>query len=313
MWRFLSSPFYRLSDLRWSCSLANISDFVAATCARGARMRAASLPHTPFSPCRPLGHRPPDPACAYGTWRAPGWTAPSHDRSATRTLSPLELPTPAQSRSTPVSAFATSRRLQGRAVRHAPGLDKPPQGHEQLARQGDHPAPASAATPMPTALLIPLRQRAVGLTAQPAPGQLDGHRAAGRVAGFGDALLVSGGATRLGRGRQAAQGADCLPIAQRPPTAALHHTQPGTLDPNPFAQQQWLHCWRHGILRRLEPGAAFGFPWGTALRQRHPLCPLLPATVVESRQERGAVPQAEVRPLLCEVPAGGHPQAMRRE
>src|SRR5215510_3752127 len=47
-------------------------------------------------------HRPPDPACAYGTWRAPWWTAPSQDRSATRTLSPLELPTPPQSRSATV-------------------------------------------------------------------------------------------------------------------------------------------------------------------------------------------------------------------
>jgi hypothetical protein len=54
MWRFMSSPFYRLPDLMWSFSLANISDFAAATCAWGARMREASLPQTTFSPCRPL-------------------------------------------------------------------------------------------------------------------------------------------------------------------------------------------------------------------------------------------------------------------
>jgi hypothetical protein len=54
MWRFLSSPFYRLPDLLWSFSLANISDFAAATCARGARMREASLPQTTCYPCRPL-------------------------------------------------------------------------------------------------------------------------------------------------------------------------------------------------------------------------------------------------------------------
>ena len=54
MWRFLSSPFYRLPGLWLSFSLANISDFAAATCARGARMREASLPQTTFYPCRPL-------------------------------------------------------------------------------------------------------------------------------------------------------------------------------------------------------------------------------------------------------------------
>src|SRR5262245_27402145 len=147
-------------------------------------------------------HRPPDPACAYGTWRAPGWTAPSQDRSATRTLSPLERPTPAQSRSTPVSGLAMARRFQGRAVRHNPCLDKPPQGNEQLARQSHNPDPAYAATTMPKALLIPLGQRALRLKAQPAPGNLDGHRADVRVAGFGDALLVGGVATRIGSGRQ---------------------------------------------------------------------------------------------------------------
>ena len=54
MWRFLSSPFYRLSGLPLSSALANISAFVAATWARGARMREASLPPTTFYPCRPL-------------------------------------------------------------------------------------------------------------------------------------------------------------------------------------------------------------------------------------------------------------------
>ena len=54
MRRFLSSPFYRLPALMRAFSLATISDFAAATCARGARMREASLPQTTFSPCRPL-------------------------------------------------------------------------------------------------------------------------------------------------------------------------------------------------------------------------------------------------------------------
>ena len=58
------------------------------------------------------GHRPPAPACAYGTWRAPGWTAPSQERSSTRTLAPLELLTPAPSRSPSVTGLGTSCGVQ---------------------------------------------------------------------------------------------------------------------------------------------------------------------------------------------------------
>jgi hypothetical protein len=54
MWRFLSSPFCCLPGLMLSSALSSMADFAAATCARGARMREASLPQTTCSPCRPL-------------------------------------------------------------------------------------------------------------------------------------------------------------------------------------------------------------------------------------------------------------------
>jgi hypothetical protein len=146
------------------------------------------------------GPRPPEPAGASGPWRAPRWTAPAQERSATRPLAPLERPTPAPSRRTAVSGGATSRRWQGGALRHAPGLAQPPQGPAPLARQGDHPAPASAATTRPQARLIPRGQRARRRHAPPAPGQRAGQRAAGRVAGGGAARLGGGGATRRGGG-----------------------------------------------------------------------------------------------------------------
>ena len=58
MWRFLSSPVDRLPDLLGSFARVHRSDCVAATWARGARRREASLPHTPCSPCRPLASAP---------------------------------------------------------------------------------------------------------------------------------------------------------------------------------------------------------------------------------------------------------------
>jgi hypothetical protein len=59
MWRFLSSPFCCLPGLMLSSALSSMADFAAATCARGARIREASLPQTTFSPCRPLSTAPP--------------------------------------------------------------------------------------------------------------------------------------------------------------------------------------------------------------------------------------------------------------
>jgi hypothetical protein len=50
----------------------------------------------------------------------------------------------------------------------------------------------------------------------------------------------------------------------------------------------------------------------TAFKPRHVL-PLLGETVAEARRKRGAVPQAEVLPLLGEVPAGGPDQAVQRQ
>src|SRR5262245_18615249 len=142
MWRFLSSPFYRLSGLPLSSALANISAFVAATCARGARMRGASLPPTTFYPCRPLytdhpilhalmapgERRGGQPLLKIGPQREPCLlsSCPPHPNLAARPSAWLE----------------THRRFEGRTVRQDPRLDKPPQGNEQLACQGDNPDPA---------------------------------------------------------------------------------------------------------------------------------------------------------------------------
>jgi hypothetical protein len=74
-----------------------------------------------------------------------------------------------------------------------------------------------------------------------------------------------------------------------------------------------LHFFRDGRRRRLEHRAAFGFPWGNALRQRHTVLPLLLETGAESRRQRSAGPQTEVLQWLGEGPAGGPPQAVRRQ
>jgi hypothetical protein len=161
-------------------------------------MRAVSLPQTPCYPCRPLDTDPLIRHALMASGERQG-EQPLCSRSVrARTLAPLELPTPAQSRSPAVSRFVTSWRLQDRAVRHDACLAKPPPGHEQLPRHSDTPDPAQATPAVTKALLIPRRQPTLRLQAPPAPGNLKRHRADVGVAGCGHPLLVSGGATGIG-------------------------------------------------------------------------------------------------------------------
>jgi hypothetical protein len=100
----------------------------------------------------------------------------------------------------PSGFFDLHGRCEGRAVRQDTCLDKPPLGHEPLACQRDKPAPAASTPPVAKARLRPLRERTRWLTTPPSPGHLHGPRADMIVPGFGDATLIGGVATRLGRG-----------------------------------------------------------------------------------------------------------------
>jgi len=95
-------------------------------------------------------HRPPDPACAYGTWRAPWWTTPSHDRAATRTLSPLELPTPIS----PRDRLHGERRTA--ALRAAPSGTTPVSIHRHKAMSSLR---ATATIPIRRQRLLPCPKR----------------------------------------------------------------------------------------------------------------------------------------------------------
>ena len=141
MWRFLSSPFYRLPDLMWSFSRANNLDCAAAPCARGARMREASLPQTTCYPCWPLDT---DPLSLHALM-APG------ERQGGQPLlkiGPQRAPCRLSSCPRPCRLAARpsrgSRRLAAcrGAIRHHPCLAKPPQGNEHLARESNDPDPA---------------------------------------------------------------------------------------------------------------------------------------------------------------------------
>ena len=143
-----------LSSLRAGRSLLSIpNDLSGCDCAEGSRVREAYPPQTTFYPCRclPTEHLIRHALVAPRERRRAALQA----RSAMRTPSPPERPTPAQSHRS-VWVLEMHGSFEGSAVRQDPCLDKPPQGNEQLARQRDNPYPAQAATPV-AKLLIPLR------------------------------------------------------------------------------------------------------------------------------------------------------------
>jgi hypothetical protein len=163
------------------------------------------------------------------------------------------------------------------------------------------------------ALLIPRRERTTWLKTQPSPGNLDGHCPDVIVPGFGDATLIGGVPTRIGRGGQATESAHFLAMTKGSPAKEFHDKDPGTIGPNPLQGQELPHFFHRRILARLEPRTTFGFQLGNALSHHLDVLPLLAEPEPESRRERGAIPQAEGLQLLLEVSAMGHHQALRRE
>src|SRR6516225_5327365 len=80
--------------------------------------------------------------------------------------------------------------FQLRASRDHAGLQVAPQSNQELARHGDDRDAARSALEIADACLEPAAERAVGLIAQPSPGEFDHHRARLGIAGLADALVA---------------------------------------------------------------------------------------------------------------------------
>src|SRR5271166_4184992 len=76
------------------------------------------------------------------------------------------------------------------AVGHHAGLDVAPERDQQLSRHRHDGDPPRASLQRADALAEPCRERAVGLVAQPQPGELDERRARAWIAGAADAAVA---------------------------------------------------------------------------------------------------------------------------
>jgi hypothetical protein len=118
------------------------------------------------------------------------------------------------------------------------GLDVAPQGDEKLAGEGHNPDLAGPGATAREALVVPMGEGAVGLVAEPAPGDLDGQAADPAVAGSADAELVLRLAALVGRWRQAREGSDLLAVAEVAPGEELEPPGPGRAKADPFEREQ---------------------------------------------------------------------------
>src|SRR3954464_2738307 len=142
------------------------------------------------------------------------------------------------------SRTAGARRSRGRAQddarRRLAGRHKAPQGNQELPREGHDQGLARATTGVRGAGPIPLRQGAVLLEQQKAPGQLHPAATDSGVAGLGQAFLPPSGAALVRRAGETRVAGDSSAVAQVA-GEDLMHEHVGGLDANPDYPGQQTH------------------------------------------------------------------------
>src|SRR5262245_20566730 len=108
-------------------------------------------------------------------------------------------------------------RFQHRSFGRDAGLEETPQCNQEFARERHDPDLAQSLAAVPEATLVPPRQCTLWLKSQPAPGDLDRHRAHMAVARFAHPLLALRFAALEGRRRETRKSADLLSIAKLAP------------------------------------------------------------------------------------------------
>ena len=149
--------------------------------------------------------------------------------------------------------------FEGGALRQLTAFQVMPERDQQLARQRDDADFMESRAAGAEALLVPLAEGAVGLKAQPAPGDLDRHGPHQGVAGLADTLFMILAAALKGRGRQPGQRADLAAVMEVAPAEELHDVEPGGVLADALEPQQLAHLDHAGVLRLADRGAAFRF------------------------------------------------------
>jgi len=172
----------------------------------------------------------PAPACALGACAA--WSGPPLliIGSPCAPVPRNELPTPAQNPClAPWDLLALWYALAGHlclehcACRELPRLQEAPERDQSLPGERHHPNFPEARPALPTPGLIPWRQRALRLQADPAPRNLSSHRPPITIPGLGHPQFPAALATLGGCWREPGSRADVLGRLHVPPGKEFHH------------------------------------------------------------------------------------------
>jgi hypothetical protein len=187
-------------------------------------------------------------------------------------------------RASPLGAHQSSFRKDS-------GFQIVPERDEQLPRERHDPDLPHATVAFPKLPLVPPRQRAPRLKAQPRSRGLNRERADPPVPRFRDPLLVLEIATLVVRVGQAGETTDLATIPELAPGEEFHHVQPGAVDAHAAELVELPDPSNRRIVRRLQQGAALLLKGADALRVAEHRLPLALEATTQERRERAAIPQ----------------------
>jgi len=122
--------------------------------------------------------------------------------------------------------------LQHSSGRERPKLQIAPDRNQQFACQSNNTNFVQALAALAKATLVPTTEFAVGLVAQPTPGDLNRHSADMSVPDFANPQFMVFFTALVRHGGQSSQSPNFTPVAEGTPREELHHIQPGSIDAN---------------------------------------------------------------------------------
>lgn len=180
-----------------------------------------------------------------------------------------------------------------------------PEGDQDCSSQGDNADAADTTGAGGEAFLVPAGKLAVWLEVEPVPGDLNGHtctalRAAQcrcgpdvAIAGFVEAKLARAIAALGGSWCEAGESSELLGVAELAPGEEFHGVEPGAVLSDPVETHELachLNTGSGGCPQEL---SAIGFQFADLIPDYLQAAPLAAEAFLESRGNRGAIPQAE--------------------
>jgi hypothetical protein len=173
-------------------------------------------------------------------------------------------------------------------------LQAAPEGDQELPRERHNPDLPAARPALAQPGLLPLRERALGLTAHPAPGTREGQGPPIALPGLRHPEFPGSLSTLLGWRRQARSRSPRLWRRHSAPREQCPHQEPGTLDPKPAERGHLAALLQPPLFTGAPRRSPLGLQAPDVLREPLDLLPLPLQASAPSRGQRRPVPLADL-------------------